>query len=149
MAIGLSSPGIASTFVAHSTECEANTESSICPRLTFPAQTACRSVSKGKRRLKSSTGSLARILSFRAPVAILLSKPSISPRFILVLRSSVPTDLAARLGATLAEHRAAGRRTRLAGARPLLQSCSATLRDDAARRLADPHSKYPSFDTEP
>src|ERR1035437_6620272 len=62
---------------------------------------------------------------------------------------SRPTDPSALLGATLAEHRAVGRRTQPAGGHPLLQSCSTTLRDDAGRRLADPHSKCPSFDTEP
>ena len=65
-------------------------------RLTFLAQTAFRSVSKGKRCLKSSTGLLARILSFRAPVAILISKSSISSGFILALRSSVRARLRCR-----------------------------------------------------
>src|SRR5260370_42129153 len=62
---------------------------------------------------------------------------------------SRPTDPSAPLGATLAEHRAVGRKIQPAGGRPLLQSCSTTLCDDAGRRLAAPHTKFPNFDTEP
>src|SRR5438552_18164884 len=60
-----------------------------------------------------------------------------------------PIDPSAPLGATLAEHRAVGRKTQPAGGRPLLQSCSTTLCDDAGRRLAAPHTKFPNCDTEP
>src|SRR5258707_872876 len=71
---------------------------------------------------------------------------------VISLRSvfgSRSTDPVARLGAKHSEHRAVGRRTRPAGARRLRRSCSTTPRDDAVRRLADPHRECPSCDTEP
>src|SRR5467141_1959119 len=60
-----------------------------------------------------------------------------------------PMPVSEMFGATLAEHRAVGRKTQPAGGRPLLQSCSTTLCDDAGRRLAAPHTKFPNCDTEP
>src|ERR1035438_1271700 len=61
---------------------------------------------------------------------------------------SRPTDPSALPAVTLAEHRVVGRKTRLAGARPLLRSCPTTPRDDAGRRLvAPPPHNAPTRDT--
>src|ERR1700674_6108287 len=64
--------------------------------LVKDAQTTCRWVSKGRLCLKRSTGLLARILSFCAPVAIRLSKLLSSAGFILVLRFWVRARLRCR-----------------------------------------------------